>query len=227
MASKSKNIEYLSNVFGDRLDVILNVLDKENINITNRSTNFVFNIANLVFNYVDFIYNGDISVIENKTFDEIKNEYDEWFLRNNKKPLQITNNLEIIYDYRKNDLGYFWVNLHSNFSSEMMFNMENCGRVGVNQNLILLIEQTNDNQLDMHVVIVINKDKQILQVKGKNNTKPTKFYDQIFDFFMKYESIMGFKLINSPENDFTKLDLTREDCQKLKLIKPHLFDKVM
>lgn len=226
MASKIKNLKLLENLFGDRLDVILNFLEKENVKIKNRSTNFVSNISNLIFNYIDFIHNGDCSIIKDKSIAEIEKEYSEWFLLN-KSARTIPKDLNVIYDYRKNNLGYFWVNLNSHYSSEMMFNMDNCGRVGANQNLILLIEQLVNNQFEMCVAVVISKDGYIIQIKGKNNTKPTLFYSQIFDFFLKYEPILGFKRIFKPENDFTTFDLNKDDIEKLRLVKPHLFDKFL
>ncbi len=224
MASKIKNLEILNNVFGDGIQTILNLLERENIKISKRSTNFVLNISNLIFNYIDFVHNGNVSIVKNKTLAEIENEYSHWY-SSNKNNFVIDDKLDILYDYRENDVGYFWANLHTHCSSEMMFNMGNCGRVGVNQNLIVLIEQLINGTFEMRAAIVMSNDHYITQIKGKSNEKPVTYYTQIFDFFLKYEPILGFKRIFKPENDFTISDLNIRDSQKLKSIKPHLFNK--
>lgn len=222
MATKIKNIELLYNVFGDDARLIIDKLEKENIKITNRSGNFMLDISNLLFNYIDFIHGGNKTVIEDKTITEIKSEYEEWVCNFNYSKYDKLINENIIFDYRVNGVGFYWVDLKSHFSCDMMFNMENCGRVGVNQNIIILKEQKENGENIMQVAISISKDHYIVQIKGKKNIKPTKYYDYIFDFFLKYEPIIGFKQVFKPEEDFTVSDLTKEDNEKLRLVKPHL-----
>jgi hypothetical protein len=227
MASKVKNVELLRGIFGDRTDYILNKIEKDKIKITNRSSNFVINLSNLLFNYIDFIHDGNPTVIENKNVEEIQYEYDKW-IEEKKLTYSFFNkheNEEIIFDYRINDVGYYWVDLKSNHSSEMIFNMNNCGRVGVNQNIIVLREQKESGENLMRVAISISKDHHIFQIKGKGDGKPIQYYTQIFDLLLRYEPIVGFKRIYKPEDDFTINDLKDEDVQKLKLVKPHLFNK--
>jgi hypothetical protein len=79
----------------------------------------------------------------------------------------------------------------------------------------------------MYVVIVIDKNNYIIQIKGVENTKPLNYYDYILDFFIKYEPIDGFKGVFNTTNDFSLLDLTLSDKEKLKLVKPHLFKLVI
>jgi hypothetical protein len=180
-----------------------------------------------LFNYIDFIHDGNPTVIENKNVEEIQYEYDKW-IEEKKLTYSFFNkheNEEIIFDYRINDVGYYWVDLKSNHSSEMIFNMNNCGRVGVNQNIIVLREQKESGENLMRVAISISKDHHIFQIKGKGDGKPIQYYTQIFDLLLRYEPIVGFKRIYKPEDDFTINDLKDEDVQKLKLVKPHLFNK--
>jgi hypothetical protein len=229
VASKIKNIELLYSVFGENAKHILNKLDKEKINISQRSSNFVLKVSNLISNYVDFIHTGDFSSVNNKTINTIQQEYNEWFNYNKINYSNITNSNQgtILFDYRENDIGYYWVNLNTHYSVDMMFNMNNCGRVGVTQNLVLLREQKNTKENLMHVLIVISNDNFIVQIKGVENSKPNNFYEHIFDFLLKYEPINGFKGIFNPKNDFSLLDLKSEDVDELKKVKPHLFQKII
>jgi hypothetical protein len=227
MASKIRNIQLLENIFGERTKYILTKFENEKIKLTNRSSNFVTNLSNTIFNYVDFIHKGDMSVIENKSINEIQSEYNEWFESNKSTYLLLNKpkNEHIIFDYRINNIGYYWVDLKSNHSSEMVFNMENCGRVGVNQNILVLREQKESGENLMQVAISISKDFYILQIKGREDKKPLSHYSQILDFLLRYEPINGFKWVYNPENDFKISDLNNEDKSKLKTTKPHLFGK--
>jgi hypothetical protein len=227
MASKIRNIELLQNIFGHQTQHILKKLEDDNVNLKNRSSNFVIKLANTIFNYIDFIYFGDVSVIKNKSIEQIEIEYNEWVKLNKDNNYSFTElkNENIIFDYRVNKVGYYWVDLKSHHSSDMMFNMNNCGRVGINQNLIILKNQKKDEQINMCVAIVITNDNYITQIKGVSNTKPLKFYNYIFNFLINYEPINGFKRVFKPEDDFTIFDLKKEDYELLKTKKPHLFNK--
>lgn len=210
MASKIRHIELLQKIYGEGAEYILNKLENENINIAGRSNHFVLQMGDMLLNYVDFIHSGDLSVLETKTISEIKKEYTDWC---NLKPIQPEDEVLLI-DYD----GYSWVDLKKHRSSNMMFKMDNCGRVGVENGLIVLKE----GEL-MHVVIVMSNDNFITQIKGVQNTKPIQFYNHILDFLIKYEPIVGFKGVYNSRNDFSLLDLSVEDREKLKSVKPHLF----
>jgi hypothetical protein len=229
MASKIKNIELLYSVFGDNTKHILDKLENENINISHRSSNFVLKIANLISNYVDFIYNGDYSFVNDKPIETIQLEYDEWFNFNKSQYSNMKNSNDgvLLFDYRVDNVGYYWTNLKTHYSVDMMFNMNNCGRVGIRQSLILLKEQKDTGENLMHASVVISDDDFIVQIKGVENSKPNNFYVHIFDFLLKYEPINGFKGIFNPKNDFSLLDLKSEDVDELKKVKPHLFQKII
>jgi hypothetical protein len=227
MASKIKNVELLTQVFGHQSIQILQKLENDEIKLKNKSSKFVMDLANTILNYVDFIYGGNISVIENKSVIEIQKEYSEWVINNKNVNTTLKNLKEehIIFDYRINDVGYYWVDLETNYSSKMMFDMNNCGRVGTKQNLMVLKNKKNINEVTKCVAIVISDDHYIIQIKGNGNSKPLNFYNYIFDFLINYNPILGFRLVFKPEDDFTKFDLTQEDITSLKLKKPHLFNK--
>lgn len=228
MASKIKNIELIQNLFGDETKFILDKFEKEKINISQRSSNFTLKMANLICNYVDFIYYGDFSVLNNKSIFEIENEYNDWYKLSKSKysSLNYVENGLILYDYRKNGKGFYWIDLQTHYSSEMMFNMNNCGRVGATRTLIILVENKENGENLMHVLIVIDKDHNIIQIKGVENTKPINFYDYILDFFIKHNPIIGFKGVFNTSLDFSLLDFNDEDKHKIKLVKPHLFNLI-
>jgi hypothetical protein len=226
MASKIRNIESINNVFGDRSNIIINKIENENIKISNKPTSFVLNIGNSILNYIDFIHNGDVSVIENKSINKIQQEYLEWFdfTKTNFKFDNYTEQSDILFDYRTESVGHYWVDLKSSYSLDMMFRMDNCGRISNGNNLIVLREQTNDGNNFMHVAIVISGDI-IYQIKGPNNSKPLNKYEFIFDFLMRFEPINGFKRVFQPEFDFELINLKKDDLESFKLKNPHIFNE--
>jgi len=226
MASKIRNIESINNVFGDRSNIIINKIENENIKISNKPTSFVLNIGNSILNYIDFIHNGDVSVIENKSINKIQQEYLEWFdfTKTNFKFDNYTEQSDILFDYRTESVGHYWVDLKGSYSLDMMFRMDNCGRISNGNNLIVLREQTNDGNNFMHVAIVISGDI-IYQIKGPNNSKPLNKYEFIFDFLMRFEPINGFKRVFQPEFDFELINLKKDDLESFKLKNPHIFNE--
>jgi hypothetical protein len=225
MASRKRNIEVLYNNFGESANIILNKLESDNIKFTDKSHAFMYEIGNTILNYIDFMNEGNSDVIENKTISEIQDEYLEWLTltKTNFKFNEYTEYSDILLDYRVGSVGHYWVDLKSSASSDMMFRMNNCGRVG-GANLILLREQTNDGNNFIHVAIVIGSGT-IYQIKGPNNSKPLNKYDYIFDFLMKYDPIYEFKKVFQPEFDFSITDLKKDDLESFKLKNPHIFKK--
>jgi len=226
MASKTRNIESINNVFGDKSNIIINKIESENIKIKNKSTSFVLDIGNSILNYIDFMNDGDTSIVENKSLTEIQFEYLEW-LNHTKTNFKFNNYVEksdILFDYRTDGIGHYWVDLKSSYSSDMMFRMNNCGRISDGNNLIVLREQTNDGNNFMHVAVVIGGGI-IYQIKGPNNTKPLDKYEFIFDFLMRFEPINGFKRVFKPEFDFSIKDLKKDDLEGFMLKRPHIFNE--
>jgi hypothetical protein len=226
MASKIRNIQSIYDNFGDRSNIIINKIESENIKIKNKTTSFVLGIGKSILNYIDFMNDGDSSVVKNKSLTEIQFEYLKWF-NHTKTNFNFNNYVEqsdILFDYRIDGVGHYWVDLKSCYSSDMMFRMDNCGRIIDGNNLIVLREQTNDGNNFMHVAVVISGDN-IHQIKGPNNTKPLNKYEFIFDFLMRFEPINGFKKVFKPEFDFSIKDLKKDDLEGLKLKKPHIFNE--
>jgi hypothetical protein len=134
---------------------------------------------------------------------------------------------EVIIDYRKNELGYYWVDLNCYYSAEMLFRLNNCGRVNSYQNFLELREYDDTNFNNSKVAIVISSDGFINQIRGDYNMKPDMIYRNfIYDLFLNYKKLKGFNFLFGKEIDFTHLDLTKEQLCNLKRIRPELFSLI-
>lgn len=226
MASVVKNIEYIKNHFEDHSDFILNKINKENISISHKSTNFVSDIAYTISNYVDFINNGSYLGLDKISLLEMKEKYSqqlkEWS-KNYPENNYVEKN-EILIDYRVNNIGYYWVDLKTHFSYETAFRLNNCGRVNTYQNLLELREF---NELGFNyswIVLVMNKDGLINQIRGNYNKKPEQKYNNfVFDFLMRYNKVNGFKIVGGKNDDLTISDLSADQIKILKEKRPELF----
>lgn len=226
MASVIRNIEAIKKFFGDDYQIVVDKLLIENVSLSRRSTKFVNELIYPIANWVDHLNNGDINSISGKTISEITNEFNQWFheyrMRFNTKDYIEKN--QIIFDYRKNGHGCYWIDHNSHYDLDMMIRMENCGRVNYGDTLIELREQTTDSNLS-HVVIVMNRKGVIFQIKGKSNEKPQKtHYPYIFDFLLKYNPITKITTQFIPENDLKLYDFSKNELDILGREKPHLFE---
>jgi len=113
MASKIRNIEAIYDNFGEKANIILNKITTDGIKISDKSTSFVLNIGSNILNYIDFIHNGDVSTIEHKSINEIQQEYLEWFnvTKTNFKYNNYIELSDVLFDYRVNGIGHYWVDL--------------------------------------------------------------------------------------------------------------------
>lgn len=225
MASIVKNIEYIKKHFDTHSEFIIKKIEESNISISGKSTEFVSKIAYPLANYIDFVNNGTYTNLDSLSANDIIVLYNEWIIGMNSK-FTTTNYIEtneIIFDYRVNGAGYYWVDLKSFYSSEMLFRLKNCGRVNSYQNFLELRESTY-NSNDSRLFIVINNDGIINQIKGYMNSKPdSMYYEYIFDFLMNYDKIKGFRFLSNKKNDFLPTDLSIDKLNLLKLKRPELF----
>jgi hypothetical protein len=130
----------------------------------------------------------------------------------------------IILDYRKNGVGYYWVDLNCYYSYEMLFRLHNCGRVNSYQNLLELREYNINGYNYSRVVVVICNDGFINQIKGDYNLKPDIIYkDYIYDLFLNYKELKGFKILIPNDSNFTHADLSDTELSNLKRTRPEFF----
>ena len=226
MASVIKNLEYIKDHFSDHANFILKKIDKEKIAISQKSTNFVSDIAYTISNYVDFLNNGSYDGVLEVGLEEMKLRYEEWCqeMSKNYPTKEYIEKNEIIIDYRVNGIGYYWVDLNTHANHEMAFRLNNCGRVNTYQNILELREFDEFGFNFSRVAIAIHKNGTINQVRGINNTKPEKKYNNlIFDFFMGYDKITGFNFLMGKDNDLTISDFSADKIKLLKEKRPELF----
>jgi hypothetical protein len=226
MASVIKNLEYIKHHFNDHSDFILEKIDKEKISISQKSTKFVSEIAYVISNYSDFINGGTYSGMMEITISEMKNIYNQWFdsMSKNYPEKDYIEKNDILFDYRINGVGFYWVDLKSHYSHEMAVRLNNCGRVNTYQNLIELREYDQFGLNFSRVFVVIDKNGVINQIRGYNNTKPEKkYFNLIYNFFMEYHKINGFNFLAGKNNDLTLYDLPADKIEYLKEKRPDLF----
>ena len=226
MASLIKNIEYIKKHFDDHYDFIIKKIEESNISLSHKSTKYVSEIVYPIVNYIDFVNNNSINGLENLSISDITKLYYEW-CNTVKDRFPQSNYIEtnlVILDYRKNNIGCYWVDLQNYYSWEMLFRLNNCARVNSYQTLLELRETTIDGFNYSRVVVVISKDGFINQIRGNYNTKASNIYRNfIYDLFLNYKNIKGFKFLFTKETDFTHMDLTKEQLNNLKNNRPELF----
>jgi hypothetical protein len=229
MASVRKNIEYIKTYFDTHSDFVISKLEQDGISISGKSSKYIRGLIYPIVNYIDFVNNGNTTGLESLSTTQITNLYINWVnsIKDNFNTLNYIESNTILIDYRINDIGLYWVDLNSFYSSDMVFRMDNCGRMSSSQNLLELREYTSDGYNHSRVAVAINVNGEINQIRGVSNIKPDMIYSEyIFDLFMNYNKITGFNLYNLDSNtqDFGLRDLTTIQRKLLKSKKPYLFD---
>ena len=186
----------------------------------------LYNVAN----YVENINNSDYSILNKKTVLEIedlwKNSISEYSKNYTSKNYIETN--EIILDYRVNGVGYYWVDLKTHHSMEMIVRMDNCGRCNYEDNLIELREIDEKGNGFSHVAIVHNQEQGILyQIKGVGTEIPDiKFENYIYDLLMSGKlHIVYFNPQYRPDKDFKIKYFSQEKQTNIRKKYPQLFPK--
>jgi len=226
MASGIKNVEFIEKHFDKHAEFIIAKIRELNISLNKKSNKNINELVYPIVNLIDFSLNGDSNKLVNKTIDEIHLMYNEWYVLNKNKFTTYNYNEinNIILDYKINGVGYYWVDLNCYYSSEMLFRLHNCARVNSYQNFLELREYTSDGYNHSRIVVVIDKFGFINQIRGDYNLKPDMMYkDYIYDLFLNYNKLKGFKFLFTKETDFTHMDLTKEQLISLRKLRPELF----
>lgn len=121
---------------------------------------------------------------------------------------------EIILDYRKNGVGFYWANLNTSMSEEEKRRMGHCGN---DSGKVLFSLRSIDEIQDgrSHVTISYDpKTRKLGQMKGPQNRKPKQvFFKFIIDMLLnnKYP-VVGFeKNIYSYDQNFQLEDLSKDE----------------
>ena len=222
-----KLVKDITKIIGPKLASIL--IDKIKCDIQNYERVPEKNIHKIVYsicNYIDS--NKDLSYENLKYFD--LNEINSlWinFLNEYKKdfnPSTYVENNKILFDYRTNGLGYYWVDLEKLFCIDSMIRMKDCGRVNYG-NTTFELRETTENKSLSHVIIVYNLEKKlILQIKGQSSKLPNKkYWDLIYRFLLEFpEEINGYSPTFKPETDFKIQYLPTEQQKSILLRHPKL-----
>ncbi len=183
----------------------------------------IASLLNLVGNYTDTFLNGDYSKISNLNLKSIISEWDLYVndYIEKYKSINYTEKNKIILDYRKNDLGFYWVDLEKLFCIESMIRMSDCGRVNYGHTTLELREQTIDSNISHMIIVYELETGNIKQVKGKSSLKPD---IQCWEYFHKFLIDTNYKINDYTPTYKSENDLRIEDFNeevKLEIFKKH------
>lgn len=125
---------------------------------------------------------------------------------------------EILFDYRDNNgVGFYWVNLKTNFSQEESDRMGHCGRDSSCDTLFSLRSVNEYGESRSHITASYDqKEKKLSQIKGRKNSKPKSvYYKFIIDLLInqKYPVESLSKSSYGFANNFMLTDLTSDQLE--------------
>jgi hypothetical protein len=189
-----------------------------------------------IMDYVTNGLNGNKSSLDNLTFEQIKEKSKEWHdsLNVGDSKINYVENNPIIIDFRnENGVGYYWVNLQTNNSTEECERMGHCGRSSSGSLYSLRSYRlTPDGKYkvnDSHLTASISNDGIIYQLKGHKNSKPKEEYHKfilpLFDYKTDDDEYMitGFGTEYASQQDFKLEDLPIQTLKDLYEIRPEIF----
>ena len=175
--------------------------------------------------------NGNISEYKDQPFAQLLVKSTEWHdeLTAGGGKIDYIEEDEIILDFRQNGIGFYWVNLDTNYSPEECDRMGHCGRTSNSNNLFSLREYKelpNNHKLNKsHLTAAVGiEDKKIYQLKGVKNSKPKTEFNQLIIPFLLTEYVEGFESEYDSANDFKIDQLSLEEIKSLYEKKPSLFE---
>lgn len=179
--------------------------------------------------------NGNVKPYENLSFDELYNKSVEWHdsLSIGDDKIDYVEDHEVIIDFRKNGIGFYWVDLatkncpeegermgHCASSSGQLYSLREYKPLGVGKNTL------NKS----HLTMSLSKDGKILQLKGPKNSKPPQSLHEYIIPLLYYRGENGHYLVNGfgyeydSEHDFKLSDLGKSEIVKLYSLRPSLFE---
>ena len=189
-----------------------------------------------IMDYVTNGLNGNKSSLDNLTFEQIKEKSKEWHdsLNVGDSKINYVENNPILIDFRnENGVGYYWVNLQTNNSTEECERMGHCGRSSSGSLYSLRSYRfTPDGKYkvnDSHLTASISNDGIIYQLKGPKNSKPKEEYHKfilpLFDLQDEDDDylIKGFGTEYASQQDFKLEDLPIQTLKDLYEIRPEIF----
>ncbi len=219
----------------DNKDVISKKSAPERFGLINGSNSFSRERDKLrsIMDWVRVALNGNIKAYQDLSFSEIYFESERWHesLGIGESKIDYIEKNDVILDFRKDDVGYYWANLGVSECRDESDRMGHCGSTrGTLYSLRNYKNIDNGHTLNSSVLTAsIDKNGALLQLKGPRNTKPLKeqhplilplFYlkDGYGEFLI---SGIGYEYDSS--SDFKISDLTEDEVKKLHSDRPELF----
>jgi hypothetical protein len=227
--------DYYDNVSDEKRIAIINQKSApERFALVNGSNSFTRERDKMrgIMDWVRVALGGNVKTYQQLSFNELYDESERWHesLGVGESKFDYNETNEIILDFRKNDEGYYWVNLGKTNCPDEAKRMGHCGSTrGILYSLRSFKKIENDHTLNKsHLTASIDNLGTLLQLKGQKNSKPTSEYHSIILplFYLKngekyliYE--VGYEYDSS--RDFKFSDLTNEEVSKLYTDRPELF----
>lgn len=185
-----------------------------------------------VMDWVRVGLNGNLGPWKDKRFGELYRESKNWHnsLDVGQGAINYNENNKVLRDYRKDGIGFYWVDLETNDSKEECDRMGHCGRTNDMNTIYSLRENKKYNQKytinKSHLTAAVGKtDGIIYQLKGPKNSKPKEeFHPYVIDLITNFKTITGFGSEYSSESDFKISDLSEPEVKKLYGFRPELFN---
>lgn len=214
----------LFKILGEKVgNLVFSKLKNEIENLTTIPNKNILNMVYAMCNYVDSNETLNYNKLDELNLNKVETIWVD-FLEIFKFKYFNTQYIEknkIILDYRKNEIGHYWVDLEKLFCVESMIRMKDCGRVNYGHTTLELREQTTTSNVSHMIIVYETKTGNIRQVKGKHSLKPDiskwdYFYNFLIDTNYKInEYIPTYK----SETDLTVSELTPD--QKTSIYNKH------
>jgi len=185
-----------------------------------------------VMDWIRVGLNGNLGQWKDKKFENLYLESRNWHnsLDVGQGAINYNENKKVLRDYRKDGIGFYWVDLETNNSKEECGRMGHCGRTNDNNTIYSLRENKKYNQKytinKSHLTAAVGKtDGIIYQLKGPKNSKPKEeFHPYVIDLITNVKTITGFGSEHGSESDFKISDLSEPEVKKLYGARPELFN---
>ena len=239
-------VEYYRDLTPERKKVVISQKSApERFALVNGSNSFTRERDKMrgIMDWVRVALAGNVKAYQQLSFDELYDESERWHesLGVGESKFDYNETNEIILDFRKNDEGYYWVNLGKTNCPDEAERMGHCGSTrGILYSLRSFKKIENDHTLNKsHLTASVDGSGTLLQLKGQKNSKPTSEYHSMilplfylkdggeFEVDGEYETSeyfindIGYEYDSS--RDFKFSDLTSEEVSKLYTDRPELF----
>jgi hypothetical protein len=185
-----------------------------------------------IMDWVRVALNGNINAYKELSFDDLYDESERWHesLGVGESKIDYKEDNDIILDFRKDDEGYYWVDLGGTNCPDEAERMGHCASSRGNLYSLRSFKKIeNKHTLNRsHLTASINGDGDLLQLKGQKNSKPTSEYHSLILplFYVKIDNeylISSFGYEYNSSNDFKLSDLSEDEVKKIYSDRPELF----